>query len=80
MGIFSKNREEWALTQLACYYMSITQVTYYDTLGEEAVAFINDQTQLTTISCSANYIKMLAAMKKEGRAQYLQNLVIWDSI
>ena len=78
MGIMSKNREEWATTQLANMYFSITQVAMYDTLGPDAVFFILEQTMLTTMSISANYLPMFTQLKKEGKSFNLTNLVVWD--
>lgn len=40
MGIFSKNREEWAIAALACLRSSITIVPIYDSLGPSAVKFM----------------------------------------
>lgn len=65
MGIFAKNREEWALTQFANFHMDVTQATFYDTLGPDAASFIMEQTGLTTISISGDYVKMLTKMKKD---------------
>ena len=40
MGVYSKNREEWALTTLAAMSISGTIVAFYDTLGKDVVEFI----------------------------------------
>ena len=40
MGIYSKNREEWAFTALATQRQSGTVVAFYDTLGPSGVEFI----------------------------------------
>jgi long-subunit acyl-CoA synthetase (AMP-forming) len=77
MGIMSKNREEWATTQIANYHMDITQVTFYDTLGPEATEYILKQTQLTTISISADYLSMFTKIKREHKSEALKNLVVW---
>jgi long-chain acyl-CoA synthetase len=42
IGIFSKNREEWAITDFACMISGITSVPLYDTLGQEAIEYILD--------------------------------------
>ncbi len=33
IGIFAKNREEWAITALACLTTAVTIVPFYDSLG-----------------------------------------------
>jgi len=37
MGIYGKNREEWAITHLATISISGTSVALYDTLGPTAI-------------------------------------------
>ena len=44
IGIFSKNREEWVITDFASMISGITTVPLYDTLGQEAIEYILDQT------------------------------------
>lgn len=56
MGILSKNRWEWTVTELASVRQSGTTVAFYDTLGPAAVEFIIRQTELTTISCAGSYV------------------------
>lgn len=34
LGIFSKNRVEWGLTDMACLLFGITTIPLYDTLGD----------------------------------------------
>lgn len=40
IGIYSKNREEWVIADQACSAYSLTIIALYDTLGENAVAYI----------------------------------------
>jgi long-chain acyl-CoA synthetase len=55
-GIWSKNREEWNVTEFASMYLNSTIVGFYDSMGDSAVEFILNQTELTTIFCSAAYL------------------------
>ena len=59
LGILSKNREEWAVADLACMSSSVTIVPFYDSLGAEAIAFILNQTELSTICVEQKYISMI---------------------
>uniref|UniRef100_A0AAZ3PUT6 Long-chain-fatty-acid--CoA ligase n=1 Tax=Oncorhynchus tshawytscha TaxID=74940 RepID=A0AAZ3PUT6_ONCTS len=43
IGIFSQNRPEWTISELACYTYSLVCVPLYDTLGLEAIEYIIDQ-------------------------------------
>ena len=44
IGIFAKNREEWLLLEYSNFLYNFTAVPFYDTLGEDSVKFILDQT------------------------------------
>jgi long-chain acyl-CoA synthetase len=39
VGIFSKNRLEWFITDWACSLFGITTVPLYDTLGKENLTY-----------------------------------------
>uniref|UniRef100_A0A7N8XX28 Long-chain-fatty-acid--CoA ligase n=1 Tax=Mastacembelus armatus TaxID=205130 RepID=A0A7N8XX28_9TELE len=51
IGIFSQNRPEWTISELACYTYSLVSVPLYDTLGTEAIAYIIDKASISTIVC-----------------------------
>jgi len=40
MGIYSKNREEWVMTDVAGIMNTVVTVAFYDTLGPAAVEFV----------------------------------------
>lgn len=46
IGIVSINREEWIVTDLACNLLDITSVPLYETLGDEMLNIILDQTEM----------------------------------
>lgn len=66
MGIYSKNREEWIMTELASVRQSGTTVAIYDTLGPQAAQYVINQTQLTTIACAGSYVQSLILLKQQG--------------
>lgn len=51
IGIFSQNRPEWTISELACYTYSLVAVPLYDTLGTEAIDYIIDKASIQTIVC-----------------------------
>ncbi|KAM9314659.1 long-chain-fatty-acid--CoA ligase 1a isoform 2-T2 [Pholidichthys leucotaenia] len=51
IGIFSQNRPEWTISELACYTYSLVAVPLYDTLGTEAIAYILDRATISTVIC-----------------------------
>lgn len=46
IGIFSVNRAEWLITEQACYANRFVTVPLYDTLGDEAIEHIVNQTEM----------------------------------
>uniref|UniRef100_A0A3Q3FL47 Long-chain-fatty-acid--CoA ligase n=1 Tax=Labrus bergylta TaxID=56723 RepID=A0A3Q3FL47_9LABR len=51
VGIFSQNRPEWTISELACYTYSLVSVPLYDTLGTEAITYIIDKASISTVVC-----------------------------
>jgi long-chain acyl-CoA synthetase len=78
MGIYAKNREEWIVSDLACILNDVTSVPFYDTLGDESLEFIINQTNLTTMCCTADKIKTLSKLKRNHKIDSLVNLIILD--
>jgi long-chain acyl-CoA synthetase len=62
-GIYSKNRAEYAIAVNACYAYGLSDVPLYDTLGDEAIAFILEQTGLKTVFTGAESVAKLAKLK-----------------
>ncbi|KAG0323457.1 Long-chain-fatty-acid--CoA ligase 6 [Dissophora globulifera] len=62
-GIFSINRAEWTMSELAGYMYNYTSVPLYDTLGVSAIEFIVNQTEMTTIIASPDKAAILLDMK-----------------
>ncbi len=54
LGIFSKNREEWAIADLACLRNNVTIVPFFDSLGPDALTFVINQTEVTTMCIEKN--------------------------
>lgn len=52
VGIYSINRPEWVMAEYACYFNSYVTVPLYDTLGDDALEFICDQTDLNVLFAS----------------------------
>ncbi|XP_054437491.1 long-chain-fatty-acid--CoA ligase 5 isoform X2 [Pteronotus mesoamericanus] len=51
VGIFSQNRPEWIISELACYTYSMVAVPLYDTLGAEAVIYIINKASISAVIC-----------------------------
>lgn len=84
LGIQSKNRKEWVLTHVANIYQTVTTVAFFDTLGPDANRFIINQTELSTIAVSVDFVKKLCQLKidDQGMDQVkmttLTNLIVFE--
>lgn len=80
IAIFSKNRLEWVLTDIGCWMSSVTAIPLYETLGEEAIDYMAEQTQFSTIYLSSEGIPKAIDLKKKGKFPLLKNLVCYDEV
>ena len=69
VGLFCKNRPEWSIVENACHAFSLVDVPLYDTLGDDALVFIFDQTQLNTVFTTAEGALKIALLKQASPAQ-----------
>uniref|UniRef100_A0A803KIQ4 long-chain-fatty-acid--CoA ligase n=1 Tax=Xenopus tropicalis TaxID=8364 RepID=A0A803KIQ4_XENTR len=51
IGIFSQNRPEAVIAELACFTYSMVVVPLYDTLGPEAIVYIVNRADLSLVFC-----------------------------
>ena len=78
VGIWAKNRYEWLVTHLANMYYSMTSIGFFDSMGFQAVDFILNQTELSCIFTTPEYISKIITMKKDGLAKNVKFLVSYD--
>ena len=79
VGIWAKNREEWTTTHIANMYMTYTTIGFFDSMGVSAVDFILEQTELSTMFTTMEYIKKVIQMKKDKLARTVKNFVCFDA-
>lgn len=77
-GIWSKNREEWHITELASMKCNSTVVGFYDAMSDKAVDYIIKQCQFTTIFGSAAYLAKVVNLKKQSMGTSITNVVLFD--
>ena len=65
LGIQAKNREEWVTAHWGNMFNQTTSVALYETLGEPALRFIMNETEMMTIACSSEIVKGICRMKLE---------------
>ena len=78
VGIYSNNRREWVIVDHACCYNNIISVPLYDTLGELAMEYICNQTELRVIFCSKE--KVSSILKLKEKLPLLETLVVFDPL
>ncbi|XP_056153734.1 long-chain-fatty-acid--CoA ligase 5 [Lampris incognitus] len=80
IGIFAQNRPEWIIGELACYTYSMVAVPLYDTLGPDALMFIIDQAEISTVLCDKQTrAEILLQNREKGQTPVLKTIVIMDS-
>ncbi|XP_061643760.1 long-chain-fatty-acid--CoA ligase 1-like isoform X1 [Phyllopteryx taeniolatus] len=79
IGIFSQNRPEWTITELACYAYSLVSVPLYDTLGAEAINYIIDKASISTIVCDvADKVNLVLDCVKDKKYT-VKTIVVMES-
>ncbi|KAI7897488.1 uncharacterized protein BX663DRAFT_444996 [Cokeromyces recurvatus] len=63
LGVYSINRREWTITEIACYRQAFIIVALYDTLGPEAMEHIINETEMQYIVVSKDKIKNILDIK-----------------
>lgn len=78
LGLYSKNREEWTIADLACIYYNITTVPFYDALGAESMEYMLEQTGLITLFISQENLPRILKLKSEGKTSDLKYLILME--
>ena len=78
IGIFANNCTEWIVADIACQMDSVTTITLYATLGQDAFKYICDQTNIKAIMVSPDLVKMLCEYKKKFKLEQLSNAILFD--
>lgn len=76
IGIFSQNRPEWTISELACYTYSLISVPLYDTLGTEAIVYIIDKTCINTVVCDVPEKARLLLDSVSGHQHSVKTLIL----
>lgn len=59
VGIFSRNRPEWTILDIACVLYGLVTIPIYDTLGDENISYVFNHTNLTTVFVNDLGVKAL---------------------
>ena len=77
MGIFSKNRAEWSIVDIACCLFKIISIPIYDTLGDENITYVLRHVGMKCIFVNDTGIK---ALRKTTDLDKLETLISFDPI
>ncbi|XP_062152220.1 long chain acyl-CoA synthetase 8 [Alnus glutinosa] len=75
-AIFSDTRAEWFIALQGCFRQSITVVTIYASLGEDALIHSLNETQVSTLICEPKQLKKLAAISSSLKS--IQNVIYFE--
>jgi long-chain acyl-CoA synthetase len=62
LGIIAKNREEWGISDLACMGDTITIVPCFESLGPDAIAYVLNQTEVSTVFVEKKSLETLTRL------------------
>ncbi|VDO58834.1 unnamed protein product [Haemonchus placei] len=79
IGIYSKNRPEWIITELASYNFGNVIVPIYETLGFDACVFILNQTEMKLVVCDA-VSKAIGLIKQRAKCPHLKTVVVMEPL
>ena len=68
------------MADLACLRSAITIVPFFESLGADAIAFVLNQTELSSICCEKKSFDTLIKLKKQGKINGIKNLICFDPI
>uniref|UniRef100_A0A8C9YU06 Long-chain-fatty-acid--CoA ligase n=1 Tax=Sander lucioperca TaxID=283035 RepID=A0A8C9YU06_SANLU len=79
IGVFSQNRPEWIISELACYTYSMVVVPLYDTLGPDAIRFIINTADISTVICDkVEKAQVLLENVERKETPGLQRIILMD--
>ncbi|KER24352.1 hypothetical protein T265_07956 [Opisthorchis viverrini] len=73
VGLYGRNSPEWVYSELACGYFGWVALPLYDTLGDEAMDHILNQTEVSLVVCDT--FERAQSLIKRG-SRYLRYLVV----
>ncbi|XP_053095970.1 long-chain-fatty-acid--CoA ligase 6 isoform X3 [Pangasianodon hypophthalmus] len=79
IGVFAQNRPEWIISELACYTYSMVVVPLYDTLGPDAIRYIINTAEISTVICDKpEKAKVLLDNVERQKTLTLKRVILMD--
>uniref|UniRef100_A0A3B3V4S8 Arachidonate--CoA ligase n=1 Tax=Poecilia latipinna TaxID=48699 RepID=A0A3B3V4S8_9TELE len=80
IGVFAQNRPEWIISELACYTYSMVVVPLYDTLGADAIRFIINTADISTVICDkVEKAQVLLVNVEQKKTPKLRRIILMDA-
>ncbi|KAI9318729.1 hypothetical protein BX666DRAFT_2026157 [Dichotomocladium elegans] len=76
LGVYSINRPEWTITEIACYRQAFMIVALYDTLGADAMEYIVNQVDMEYIVAQPDKLSNLTQLK--ARLPTIKTVIVMD--
>ncbi|KAL8269493.1 hypothetical protein Esti_006579 [Eimeria stiedai] len=76
LGVWSRSRMDWKLTEFAANYRGIVTVPLYDTLGEESVRYIVEKTKMQVVAVEGS--KVTDALKLKESGMPIKSIISYD--
>lgn len=77
IGIYSKNRYEWMVSDIACMLYGLTLVPLYDTLGIENLTYCLENSEMSSCFVTESTVQTLLKLKGHGN---LKNIISFDKL
>lgn len=79
-GIYSPNRLEWILMDLACMSQSIVTIPLYDVQQIDSLERVIDEIQLKGLACTFKLLNKILNLKGQGRIPSLKTIIVFEKI
>lgn len=75
-AIFAESRAEWLIAFQGCFRQNITVVTIYASLGDDALIYSLNETQVSTLICDAKQLKKVASVSSSLKT--IKNVIYFE--
>ncbi|KAK7321015.1 hypothetical protein VNO77_31080 [Canavalia gladiata] len=75
-AIFADTRQEWFIALQGCFRRNVTVVTIYASLGEEALCYSLNETEVTTVICGQKELRTLLNIR--GQLDSVKRVICMD--
>ncbi|XP_027329413.1 long chain acyl-CoA synthetase 9, chloroplastic [Abrus precatorius] len=75
-AIFADTRQEWFIALQGCFRRNVTVVTIYASLGEEALCYSLNETEVTTVICGQKELRTLVNIS--GQLDTVKRVICMD--